>query len=438
MVILGGGPAGLALGHYAKKADLSFTIYEAAGRVGGNCVTLEHGDFLFDSGAHRFHARDPQSTRELMSLMGDDLRQIHLPSQIYRSGKLIDFPLSPLNLLRNMGPVTFTRAGLEVIRGRLKKRVSCGNFEEYALQTYGPTLAGYFLLNYSEKLWGMPCRELAPDIAGTRMKGLDLKTFIKEALLGKNAKTEHLDGSFYYPRLGIGSICDCLARSCGPGNLRLNARVTRIFHEDGHIRGIELNGRESVAFPTSTRVVGTLPLDQLVHMLSPSAPADLLAKARGLRFRHLVLVVLFLDRPSVTRSATQYFPDEGFIFTRLYEPKNRSSAMAPAHQTSLALEIPCNPGDRTWELPEKELVDQVRGQVDGTGLIQAGEVVDYRVIRMNHAYPLLEVGYREKRAEIFDYLGIFANLELSGRNGRFVYAHLHDMMRFGREIIQGR
>ncbi len=56
--ILGAGPAGLALGYYAKKHEIPFTLYEARDTPGGNCTTFRHGEFLFDSGAHRLHDRE--------------------------------------------------------------------------------------------------------------------------------------------------------------------------------------------------------------------------------------------------------------------------------------------------------------------------------------------------------------------------------------------
>ena len=57
--ILGGGPAGLAVAHYAKKSSLSFDLYEASEETGGNCRTIINGDFRFDTGAHRLHGKDP-------------------------------------------------------------------------------------------------------------------------------------------------------------------------------------------------------------------------------------------------------------------------------------------------------------------------------------------------------------------------------------------
>ena len=230
ITILGGGTAGLAVGYYARKNRLPFTIYEASNRIGGNCITLKHRDFLFDSGAHRFHNKDVQVTEELKALLGDDFREISVPSQIYYNGRFIDFPLSPLNLLRNLGLYAFAKAGFELVGSKLRGCERNGNFENFALYTYGKTVANSFLLNYSEKLWGLPCNRLSSSISGRRMKGLNLKTFLKEAIFGHAAKTKHLDGSFHYPKMGFGTISEKLGEFCGKENVFKDSRITRILH----------------------------------------------------------------------------------------------------------------------------------------------------------------------------------------------------------------
>ena len=74
LTILGAGIAGLAAGYYAKKAGFPFTILESGNVIGGNCRTIQHNGFSFDTGAHRFHDKDPTQTREIKSLLGDEIR----------------------------------------------------------------------------------------------------------------------------------------------------------------------------------------------------------------------------------------------------------------------------------------------------------------------------------------------------------------------------
>lgn len=430
--ILGGGLAGLALGHFARKHGLAFRIYEAGGEVGGNCRTFSRGDFRLDSGAHRFHDKDAAMTEEVRHLLSDELRRVAVPSVIYHQGQLIDFPLSPLNLLRRLGLRASVQAAREVVAARLRAQRAAEDLEAFAVQTYGQTIARLFLLNYSQKLWGLDCRQISPHATGRRLKGLTLLTFLKEAVAGRRAKTRHLDGEFLYPARGIGAIAERLRDSCGEVNIRLRARVTKLLHDGRRIQALEVNGVERIAVD---QVVATLPLNVLVQCLEPAPPDDILALAAQLRFRNLVLAALFLDADRITDAGTVYFPNPEFPFSRVYEPKNRSAAMAPPGRTSLVAEIPCDEQGPVWQAADQELSDLVCLHLGRLGWIQEAQVLDAWVVRLSHAYPVLEKGVEAKVERLGAFLGSFQNLKWCGRNATFQHASMHEVMRQGQEII---
>lgn len=430
--ILGGGLAGLSVGYYAVKNDVPFTIHEANDQPGGNSVTFRHGDFLFDSGAHRFHDKDDEITEEVKGLVGKDLKRIDIPSLIYHNGKSIDFPLSPVNLMRNLGLSTLARAAGEVIVSKIRDRSEFRSFGDFATRTYGNTIASLFLLNYSEKLWGRPCSELSVQVSGKRLKGLDIRAFFSGAIFRKNAKAGHVEGSFYYPAGGIGTISKKMAELCGEGNIMTNSKISRIIHDRRRISAIEVKGKELIPVK---EVVSTLPLNIFLQLMDPLPPDDIMDCSRSLRFRNVILVALFLNRESVTSSATVYFPSVEFPFTRIYEPKNRSACMSPPGKTSLVAEIPCQPEDALWGTDDNQLTFLIRSHLMRIGWIREEEIIGSAVKRMRYAYPILETGTGEKVRRIYDFLHNFNNLKVSGRNGKFVYAWIHDMMSFGKEII---
>jgi protoporphyrinogen oxidase len=429
--VLGGGPAGLAVGYYARQAGLACTVYEGSSRSGGNCVTFREGDFLFDSGAHRFHDKDEEITRDVKELLGDDLVLIEVPSYIHSRGKLIDFPLSPLNLLARTGPLDFTRAGLQVLAGRLGRGAAPASFEELALRRYGRLLAERFLLGYSEKLWGLPCSRLSPDVAGKRLHGLDLRTFVAEAIGGVLAKDRHVDGRFYYPRHGYGQIADALAASCGD-TLRLGSRVTRVVHDGRRIVALEVGG---TSVETPGTVVSTLPLALFAAMLSPAPPQEILDLARAARHRHVVLAAFFLGKSSVGDAGTVYFPDADVPFTRVYEPRNRSPLMAPAGSTSLVAEIPCAQDDDVWRASDEDILELVRGRLEALQWLDSATILGQAVRRLPFAYPVMEAGYEKGVERVHRHLESLSNLRFSGRNGLFRYSWLHEMLRFGKDIV---
>ena len=109
MAVLGGGIAGLAVGFYARQRGLAATIYEAQGRPGGLCVTYTHDGFLFDSGGHRIHDKDPEITRDVQALLGESLRPVDRPSVIFDGGRLMEFPFRLTDVLWHLGPKAVAR-----------------------------------------------------------------------------------------------------------------------------------------------------------------------------------------------------------------------------------------------------------------------------------------------------------------------------------------
>jgi protoporphyrinogen oxidase len=353
-----------------------------------------------------------------------------VPSQIWDEGRLIRFPLSSAELLAHLGPVRFGRAALEVLRARVSGGGSPRTFEDFALRQYGRLIAERFLLDYSAKLWGAPAAELSPEIAGQRLSGLDLRTFITESILGRSKA--HVEGVFYYPRFGIGQISERLADACGRDTILLGAPVTRLLHDGRAIRAVEIAGRER---RDAEVVVSSLPLGRTLAMLSPPPPQEIQRLADEIRYRQVRLAVLFVNRPSLTTAATVYFPHRRFPFTRISEPRNRSPEMAPAGATSLLAEIPCHEDDELWRADDGTVIDVVRAQVEAIGWVRPGEVLGGASHRLANAYPILDTRCAGAVERIHRYLAGFDNLWLVGRSGRFVYGWIHDMLRMGRETV---
>jgi len=301
-----------------------------------------------------------------------------------------------------------------------------------AIHRYGRTIVVSFVPHYTEKLWSTAAERLLPSVAGQRLKGLTFKTFVVEALSGRRSKTAHLDGTFYYPRLGIGMLMERLADAAGRESIRTESRVTRLRHEDRRIVELEVGGGEWMPVES---VVSTLPVTLLTNILDPAPPESVLAAARELRFQSVTLVVLLLNRPRVTSAASLYFPDPSVPFTRAYEPKNRSAVMSPPDRTSLAVEIPGQPPS----LPMRDdaaLTKVVTDVLSRLGIIRANEVTGSMVHRIPFAYPILEIGSDARLRVVNDYIAQFRNLHSVGRSGAFAYVHIHDLLRAGREAVE--
>lgn len=433
MTILGGGPAGLGTASYAHRAGIPFALYERSAELGGLCRTLRCGAHLYDCGAHRLHDRDADITRDVRSLLRDDLIPVHAPSKIYDRGRFIDFPPTPLNVLfSSISPRESIRIGLEILRSR-RREVPIVTFEDFAVSQFGKTLARRLLLNYSEKLWGLPSAQLSPDIATRRLQGMTLLSLFLELLFPKR-KTAHIDGSFLYPRKGYGQIVDSLAAQLPTTSIKTDHEIVRIEADHRRIRRIHFAARPPI--DTDSRiVVSTLPLTVMVKLMGDRMAAAIREDAGTLQFRHVRLFFLRLRQSQVSPNASIYIPDPKLCIARLYEPKNRSPEMAPLDETSLVVEVPCFTADAICVQSDEELAARVTYELDAIGLIDSSNVLEWRHHFLANAYPVYALNYADRVKRILDAMSELTNLEMLGRGGNFFYSHLHDQLRFGKDLI---
>ena len=428
--ILGGGPAGLAAGYYAKQRGLDFALFEASTHVGGNCRTLQAGDFRFDTGAHRFHDKDPEVTSEVKKLLGDALLRVEAPSEIFFDGQFVRFPLTLSNLVQKLDAKTLLKIACDTPGAGRGKPTD--NFGKFAVNQYGKTLAERFLLNYSQKLWGEAPHKLSTSVSGSRLNGLDIKNFIRSTVIGDVQQPCHLDGSFLYPRYGIGMIADKLREFIGNQCINTNSRVSRLAHRNGKIERISLNNGDVEL--RAAKLVNTLPLTLTAKILDPPPPPELLDVANSIKYRNLVLCVFCLNRSSFSPNASLYFPSEVFPFTRLYEPKNRSLHMAPEGKTAIVLELPCYNHDAVWCMSDEARKALVWKALQHVKPIATEEILCYRSYKLPFAYPVLEVGFEENIRRLVEYFEAFENLHLTGRSALFRYLHIHDLFKAGKAL----
>ena len=422
--ILGGGPAGLSVGYFARKKGYDICIHEGSSTIGGNCRTIKIGEYRFDTGAHRFHDKIPLITEEVKKLMGGDLSKINTPSKIYFDGRMIDFPISFSSVMKNLKLSEILKIITENFFNIFKTNVECENFEELAHAKYGPTLSNLFLINYTEKLWGARASELQTTISGNRLKNLNILPMIIE-MINKNRKVKHLEGSFYYPKYGYGTIFDSIAKQINYENISLNSKVKKIFHDGKKIKEIVLENGKTIEVKY---IVNTLPINSTIKMLDPLPNKNLIERADNLKFRNLKICLLELDFPKLSNNASIYFPDEHIAITRIYEPKNRSPLMAPRDKTSLAIEIPYSQGDSISILNDDEVIDMVKRTLIKEKFFKDSDVLDNRLIDIKNAYPILKVGEEGNIRELVSFLQSFSNQKLIGRNVEFDYLHTHKIM----------
>jgi len=458
IVIAGAGVAGLSAAYRLHKAgEDGFVVFEKAAHVGGYCRTMRYRGHRFDLGGHRFYTRKENVTRVVDQVLGDDRIEVDRVSRILFRGKFIDYPLSGFNALRGLGVRGAARATLDYATVKLRNALSARepevSFEQWALNRFGCYLYEVYFRVYTEKVWGVPCSELSADFAEQRIKGLSFREAVKDAILRRGSRSASLVRRFVYARRGFGQITDGLAAPLrGSRHLQLEHAVVRVEHENGRIDGVVARGPDGAAVRQDCRsFISSLPLDELIEMLEPAPPAHVLAAARALRYRDMVILFLALGVEQVSPDHWIYVPSPEIGLGRIHEPRNWSPQMAPPGKTGLVVEYFCREGDEYWRRDATSLASEAMADLAKMGLVSPDWLEDCMVVRLRKAYPVYNIGYEDNMRAVRGYLDRFGNLHRVGRNATFLYTssdhyidmglkaaenalgHNHDLHRVGRE-----
>ena len=110
VVIIGAGPAGLTAAFELARKGKTCTVLEADDTVGGISRTVERDGWRFDIGGHRFFTKVKAVEDFWHEILPDDEFMLRpRMSRIYYQGKYYDYPLKPLNALRNLGLIESLR-----------------------------------------------------------------------------------------------------------------------------------------------------------------------------------------------------------------------------------------------------------------------------------------------------------------------------------------
>jgi protoporphyrinogen oxidase len=223
VAIIGAGPAGLTAAYVLLKeaeGHVDVTVLESDPvYVGGISRTVKYKGFSFDIGGHRFFSKSKE-VEDLWAeiLPGEMLLRPRL-SRIFYRGKFFSYPLKASEALFNLGIIESARCLLSYARARLFPVAHPQTFEHWVSNQFGERLFSIFFKTYTEKVWGMSCKEISADWAAQRIKGLSLASAIKGALLpgGIAAGQQHeairtLIDTFQYPRKGPGMMWEACAR----------------------------------------------------------------------------------------------------------------------------------------------------------------------------------------------------------------------------------
>ncbi|MCK9205394.1 MAG: NAD(P)/FAD-dependent oxidoreductase [Bacteroidales bacterium] len=484
-IIIGAGPAGLTAAYeLVTKTDIKPILIEQSNDVGGLSKTVVHNGNRIDIGGHRFFSKSDivmKWWQKILPIQGSDAKDEILKEVFYHNKKSSPVKLSPngpdpekmdrVMLIRsrlsriffirkffdypvtlngktisNLGIVRIIKIGVTYLWIKIFPIKSINSLEDFFISRFGKELYKTFFKDYTEKVWGIPCSQIAADWGAQRIKELSVSRallhaiksiFIKEnSVEQKNTDTSLIE-QFMYPKFGPGQMWETVAgivKEKG-GEILMNSEVVELKLNENKIH--ELSYYDCLA-KTKTVIKGdyffsTMPVKTLIAAMNGKVPAEVKRISDGLQYRDFITVGLLLNKLKIkneTKIKTLYslVPDNWIYIQepnvkvgRLQIFNNWSPYMvADIEKVWIGLEYFCNEGDDLWTKKDSDFIQFAINELDSIDVIDKNEVIDSTIIRMPKTYPAYFGTYSQFNV-VTDFINKIDNLFLVGRNGMHKY-----------------
>ena len=425
VVIIGAGPAGLSAAYELAKNGIKTVVLEKDNVVGGISRTAEYKGYLFDIGGHRFFTKVGVVEKMWQEVLGGDFLSRPRMSRIFYKRKFFAYPLEAKNALFGLGILEAVRCGLSYLWAQIFPTKPEDNFEAWVSNRFGKRLFSIFFESYTEKVWGIPCKNIKAEWAAQRIKGLSLFTAVWNAIkpqsgTDKSQVIKTLIHEFQYPRKGPGMMWqktrDLILEQ--GHQVVMQAPVEKIHWEPGRVTSVEAGGKQY----KGEYFVSSMPIKELIEKLDPQPSAELRSAANDFHYRDFLTVALIVKGDNVFPDNWIYIHEPGVKVGRIQNYKSWSPEMVPDPANGcIGLEYFCFEGDGLWTMPDQELVELAKKEVGHLGLVNPDDVIDGTVVRMPKAYPVYDDSYQRGIDAIRSFLQTVPNLQLAGRNGMHRY-----------------
>jgi protoporphyrinogen oxidase len=421
VAIIGAGPAGITAAYELSKKGHTVEVFEASAHVGGLSKTIDLWDQRVDLGPHRFFSNDTKVNKVWLEVVGNDYRMVDRLTRIYYKKKFYYYPLKPFDALKKLGIGTAFLCVMSYMKERVFPVKKDGSFETWVIGRFGYRLYSIFFKTYSEKLWGISCKELDEDFAAQRIKKLSLFKAVWNAMFS-GGKTKHktLVDQFAYPLDGTGMVYERMKDHIekNGGQVHLNTPVKKVNCTNSLVNSLVLENGET---KTYDHVVSSMPITLLVNNMD-EVPNEVIEANAQLKFRNTILVYLKVEGKDVFPDNWLYVHASDLQMGRItnfcnWVPEINNGQDA----TIVVLEYWAYNEDEIWKAEDDKLIKLGKEELIKTGLVGNLEISDGYVVKIPKCYPVYGRGYKEPLKVVENHLSSIDGLSVIGRYGAFKY-----------------
>jgi len=449
-IILGAGPAGLAAAYeLLKNSDIKPIIIEQDKQVGGLSKTINYNGYLIDIGPHRFFSKSERVNKFWLELLGDnnvsdnkivDYLKIKRLTRIFYLKKFFNYPISlSWQTLKNLGFFRTIKIGLSYLKSSCWPVKPEKNLADFYINRFGQELYQTFFEDYTEKVWGVPCKNIPPDWGAQRVKSLSIISVLQHALrhifpYSKQTGETSLVEEFYYPRLGAGQMYEKAAQviSQKGGQIKLNYQFVSFSIIQGKIESALVKNlvNQEIIEIKADYFLSSIPVKELLNNFGTETPKNVKTVAENLIYRDYIIVGLLFKKMIVDKNIHSlpdnwlYIQEKDLKMGRLDIFNNFSSSLLQNNELVwLGAEYFCNEGDDFWKKNDSDIKNFAVQELEKINFIGQDDLLDFTVIKVKKAYPAYFGAY-EQFSLIQNYLDQFDNLFLIGRNGMHKYNNM--------------
>jgi protoporphyrinogen oxidase len=483
-VIIGAGPAGLTAAYeLVTRTAIKPIVIEKTNDIGGISKTVVHNGNRLDIGGHRFFSKSETVMKwweRILPLQGADSKDAILLerhfgrrrdraklfpggpdpektdrvmlirsrlSRIFFMRKFFDYPLTLSGrTLANLGLLRIMRIGGSYLRIKLFPVAEVRSLEGFMINRFGRELYRTFFRDYTEKVWGVPCAEIAADWGAQRIKGLSVTGALRHAVLTRLRKERSIEQKdtetslierFLYPKLGPGQMWETVAGLVEErgGTVIKNAEAVEVRYEGRSIRAVVFRDRSTgtTSVLEGDHFFSTMPVKDLVEAMGRQVPARVRTVSDGLRYRDFITVGLLLNKLRIKNETGLptlnglvpdqwiYVQERDVKLGRLQIFNNWSPYMvSDPDKVWIGLEYFCSEGDELWRMADDAFIRFAVGELSRIGIADESDVLDRTIVRMPKTYPAY-FGTYDRFPVVREFVDQFENLFLIGRNGMHRY-----------------